>query len=141
MAFLLAHLEIILSAVGILVIVFVPSLVNPNPDTFWEVTAITAILVGLIHGMIFWLIRRRQRTIRTEIIHELRTVLTDVINNQLVALSLHARKLSSMSDPASEIDAHLRVLDQSAQAISTYVNLLSEESIREWKERYERPLR
>jgi LytS/YehU family sensor histidine kinase len=141
MAFLLAHLEIILSAVGILVIVFVPSLVNPNPDTFWEVTAITAILVGLIHGMIFWLIRRRQRTIRTEIIHELRTILTDVINNQLVALSLHARKLSSMSDPASEIDAHLRVLDQSAQAISTYVNLLSEESIREWKERYERPLR
>jgi hypothetical protein len=141
MAFLLAHLEIILSAVGILVIVFVPSLVNPNPDTFWEVTAITAILVGLIHGMIFWLIRRRQRTIRTEIIHELRTVLTDVINNQLVALSVHARKLSSMSDPASEIDAHLRVLDQSAQAISTYVNLLSEESIREWKERYERPLR
>jgi hypothetical protein len=141
MAFLLAHLEIILSAVGILVIVFVPSLVNPNPDTFWEVTAITAILVGLIHGMIFWLIRRRQRTIRTEIIHELRTVLTDVINNQLVALSLHARKLSSMSDPASEIDAHLRVLDQSAQAISTYVNLLSEESIRKWKERYERPLR
>jgi hypothetical protein len=141
MAFLLAHLEIILSAVGILVIVFVPSLVNPNPDTFWEVTAITAILVGLIHGMIFWLIRRRQRTIRTEIIHELRTVLTDVINNQLVALSLHARKLSSMSDPASEIDAHLRVLDQSAQAISTYMNLLSEESIRKWKERYERPLR
>jgi hypothetical protein len=139
MAFLLANIELILSALGLVVIVLIPVLVDPKPDSLWKVVAVTATTVGLLHGVIFWLIRRRQRAIRADLIQELRTILADVINNQLIALTLHARKLSPASDRGKEIDEHLRIVDQSAKTISDYVNLLSEESIRQWKERYDRP--
>lgn len=136
MGFVLANIEIVLSAVGLLVIVAVPSLVDLQPDKFWEVTAVTAILVGLIHGIIFWLIRRRQRIIRVQVIDEVRTALADVINNEVVALRLNARKLSATTDHFEAIDAHLYVVNQIAKKISDQVNFLSEESMRRWSDQY-----
>ena len=91
MVFVLANIELILSAVGLLMIVLVPAIVSPKPENFWEVTAITAILVGFIHGLIFWLVRR-QRIVRAQLLDDLRTVLADVVNNQLIALRLNARR-------------------------------------------------
>jgi hypothetical protein len=92
MVFVLANIELILSAVGLLMIVLVPAIVSPKPENLWEVTAITAILVGFIHGLIFWLVRRRQRIVRAQLLDDLRTVLADVVNNQLIALRLNARR-------------------------------------------------
>ena len=139
MAFVLANIEIILSAIGLLVIVLVPALVNPRAENFWEVIAITAIFVGLIHGFIFWLVRKRQRIVRAQLLNDLRTVLADVVNNQLIAVRLNAQRISSTSDRFTDLERHLRMLDESAKTISDYVNLLSEESIRKWKAKYDVP--
>ena len=119
MAFVLANIEIILSAVGLLVIVLVPALVDPKQENFWEVMTITAILVGLIHGFIFWLVRRRQRIVRAQLLNDLRTVLADVVNNQLIAVRLNAQKISSTSDRFTDLEGHLRMVDESAKTIST----------------------
>jgi hypothetical protein len=127
MGFLLANIEIILSIVGLLVILAVPSIANSQPDKFWEVTGITAVLVGLLHGIIFWLIRRRQRVIRAQVFDEVRTALTDVINNEVVELKLNARKLSGTSDHFAAIEAHLEAVNQIAKKIENYVNFLSED--------------
>jgi hypothetical protein len=136
MGFLLANIEIILSVLGLLIILAVPSIVNSQPDKFWEVTAITAVLVGLIHGIIFWLIRRRQRVIRARVFDEVRIALADVINNEVVALKLNARKLSGTSDHFAAIETHLQAVNKIANKITDYVNFLSEDSIRAWRDKY-----
>jgi len=56
---LLNHIELILSGVGLIVILIVPWLTSQAISDTWRVAAITAILVGLLHGRIFWVIRRR----------------------------------------------------------------------------------
>jgi len=64
-------------------------LVAPAPGTFWRVAAITAIGVGLLHGPIFWVIRRRQRVVRQQSIEEIREMLGDVVKNKLSVIDMY----------------------------------------------------
>lgn len=128
MKFFLDNLELILSLVGLLVIWSIPSFVFRGHD-IWKVTAATAITVGLLHGVIFWLVRRRQRKVRRESIKELQMMLRDVVNNQLTIIMASA----SRPDPKS-----VERVQNSVQRISDLLNTLSEESLSGWKERYKR---
>jgi signal transduction histidine kinase len=61
----LDHIELWLSAFGLFVIWAVPSLFAPD-ETAWKVTALTAIIVGTLHGILFWVVRRRREKIRAD---------------------------------------------------------------------------
>lgn len=130
MKFFLDNLEIVLSLAGLLVIWLVPSFVVRGYDV-WKVAAVTAIAVGLLHGMIFWLVRRRQRNVRREAIKELQMMLRDVINNQLTIVMASA----SRPDPKN-----VERVRSSVQRVSDLLNTLSEESLSDWKSKYGRTL-
>ena len=90
MRILLKYLELILSAAGILVILAVPMLFFPAAEVRWKVATLTAALVGIIHGVIFYLVRNRQRQIRRTTIHEMQLVVDDIVRNQMTVVSLSA---------------------------------------------------
>jgi len=92
---ILRHLELVLSGVGIVVIFAVPMLFFHRTgfhgaDLRWQAAAVTAAAVGLIHGLIFYLVRRRQRLVRQETIREMQVVVDDIVRNQLTVIGLSA---------------------------------------------------
>lgn len=127
----LDHIELWLSAAGLLVIFGLPRLVGASVDDAWKVSAEVAVAVGVLHGAIFWLVRRRQRAIRRQVIAELRTMLRDRVNNQLAVITMaisesdHGAIAESMSD-----------LEGAVARMGELVNSLSDESLRAWQERY-----
>ena len=62
------HIELWLSAVGIAIIWIVPLVLPPGGyvEGYWKVVAITAIAVGIVHGVIFWVMRRRREKKKAE---------------------------------------------------------------------------
>ena len=81
----LANIELWLSGVALLIILIVPAMFYSGQHDVWKITAITAIGVGTLHGIIFWLVRRRQRLVRNEAIGEIRAMLTDTVNNVVIS--------------------------------------------------------
>ena len=132
MKFILDNIELILSGAGLIVIWLVPSFVIYGRYDIWRVTALTAITVGLLHGVIFWLIRRRQRQVREEAIKEMRLMLRDIINNQLTII---------MASASQSETKNVERVTRSIQRISELLETLSEESLRAWKSRYARTLK
>lgn len=96
MRFLLRYLELILSAAGIAVIIAVPTLFFPEPQYRWLAVAVTATAVGLIHGLIFFAVRHRQRSIRHQTIREMQLLVDDLVRNQLAVISLSTEIASDM---------------------------------------------
>lgn len=60
------HIELWLSALGLLFIWVIPELLSPLSQNRWRTTAFTAIAVGIIHGVIFWVVRRRRQRIKAQ---------------------------------------------------------------------------
>ncbi len=81
----LNHIELWLSAAGVAVIVLAGWLLG-GPANHWKVTAYTAIAVGVLHGVIFWTVRRRQRHVREQTLQEAHAMLRDGIQKQVAAL-------------------------------------------------------
>jgi cbb3-type cytochrome oxidase subunit 3 len=131
MKFLLDNIELILSAAGLAVILFVPLAFFSNPNIVWEAAAITAAVVGVLHGVIFWLVRRRQRQVRDEAVREIKLMLQDVINNQLMVITANASALE---------EKQIYRVTKSVSTISELVESLSEESISDWKQKYAKAL-
>lgn len=125
----LKYIELILTGAGLLVVGFVPALFSSSAETSLTARAITAILVGVIHGIIFFIIRHRQRQAREETIREIRGMLKDVVNNDLTVISIAA------SGNLNAMKATERVKRATAR-ISAALDNISEESLRSWKQRY-----
>ena len=134
MRFVLRHLELILSAAGLAVIFAVPTLFFRDRSRYLPALAITAVAVGLLHGVIFWLVRQRQRQVRQETIAQLQAMLLDVINNKLTIL------LAAQTAEVGDQDRAL--LQEKAQAslasIQALLRDLSEETLLCWRQRYAR---
>jgi hypothetical protein len=126
----LSNIELLLSAAGLVVIFLVPTLLQPNPEDVWAVAAVTAVVVGVLHGVIFWLIRRRQRQVRAAAVAEIREMLQDVIKNQLAIISLNAQLSGAQQ-------RHMQRIDSSVKSIEDALTHISEESLSQWKIRYE----
>jgi len=82
----LSYLEIWLSAAGVAVILFLPSVVGVSRENYWYGTALVAITVGVVHGLIFWSVHRRQRYVRDHTVAQVRAMLRDDIHKQVAAL-------------------------------------------------------
>ncbi len=121
------NLELWLSAAGIAVTFAIPA-VFPHTFAFWQVAAFSAVGVATLHGVIFWIVRRRQRQVRRHVIAEIRSMTQDVVKNQLAVISLIAD--TSIRDEEAEM------FNQSMDTIVHMVDTLSEESLSDWKGRY-----
>ena len=133
MKFFLNNIELILSGAGLVVIMAVPALFFTGTNlVFWEAATVTAVVVGVLHGTIFWLVRRKQRKVRDEAINEIRMMLKDIVNNQLTVITLSASTMEAQ---------RLQHVSNSIAQISTLINTLSEESLVTWRTKYEETLR
>ena len=78
---LLEYLELILTAAGVLVVAAVFSLArNVAP---WKAAALSALAVGVLHGIIFFLVRSSQRRARRAAVAKIRHVFGDLVRNKL----------------------------------------------------------
>lgn len=134
MNFILRYLEIVFTVVGVGVIFGVTALFSSRGASVWQVAAITAIMVGVIHGLLFWVVRRRQHQVRLTTIVELQGMLKDIINNQLTVI----RTMNDLRDVRpGEAQRAFDYTARSVTTISDALQHLSEESLRSWKAKYE----
>jgi len=131
------HIELWLSGVALLLIFGIPVVAGPSGLDFWRLTAIIAIAVGTIHGVIFWVVRRRQRQIRRQSIREIQQMLADVVKNRLTAIDMY---LPEDEDPEM-VRQEVNGIRQSIREIAQHVDNLSEETLEDWEEKYDEALR
>lgn len=126
------HIELWLSGVGLLVIFGVSMIAGSTNLAFWRLIAIIAVAIGILHGLIFWAVRRRQRQVRRQSIREIQQMLSDVLKNKLAAINMYLPEEESQE----LVEQELNGIRNSIEAIADEVNNLSEESIEGWKEHY-----
>lgn len=121
----LNHIELWLSAAGVAVILLVGWLLGGSRN-HWEATAYTAIAVGVLHGIIFWVVRRRQCAMREKTLAEAHAMLRDGIQKQVAAL---------LTMDATASDEQRRRLDgvfDSLVLLDHLLDSLSSERLRAW---------
>lgn len=123
------HLELALTAAGLLVIWTVPQLVAGPGSHPWQVTAWTAIGVGVTHGVLFWVVRRRQRHTRERVLAQSRCMLHEIGQNHVAALLT----LSAGASP-SERERLGGVMDALA-FLDGLLDSLTDDGLREWAAR------
>lgn len=127
------HIELWLSAVALVLIFGIPAIAGPEGVAFWRLTAVLAIAVGTIHGVIFWVVRRRQRQIRRRSIQEIQTMLADVVKNRLAAIEMALPENEEPEMVRQEVEAVRGAIEE----IATHVDNLSVETLKDWEARYE----
>lgn len=132
----LNHIELWLSGAGVLLVFAVPLSLGVENPAFWQVTALVAISVGIIHGLIFWTVRRRQRSVRRRSIAEIREMLADVVKNHLTAIDLYLP-----AENEAMVRQEIEGIRASIRHITEEVDSLSEESIHDWKRKYDGAIR
>jgi hypothetical protein len=136
MKFILRYLEILFTLAGLAVIFLAVLLFAPSGASPWQVAAIAATLVGVIHGVLFWLVRRRQREVRRAVIADAQAMLRDVIDNQLaVILAMSDLREAHAQERARAAD----YISRSVSAISDALGHLSDESLHSWIAKYRTP--
>jgi hypothetical protein len=77
----LEYLELILTGAGVLVVIVVFAIFrNIAP---WKAAAISALAVGVIHGVIFFAVRSAQRKARRVAVSSIRHTFDDLVRNKL----------------------------------------------------------
>ncbi len=139
MSSFLRNLELWLTAAGLVVVAIAAAWSAAVHIEPWRTAAIAATAVGVIHGVLFWIVRNRQRKMRTDTIAEVQFMLSDIVNNQLgiIMASAETPPGTTASAEAAEQTARIR---SSVLRISDCVRHLSEESLGAWSAKYSRTL-
>lgn len=137
----LNNIELILTAVGIGVILLSGFVASRSAFSLETATAVSATLVGVIHGILFWLLRRRQRQVRREAIGQIREMIEDLGKNRLqtIKMSLYmvqARQPEQEERTRQSFDRVYQILAE----MSTLIDHISEESLADWRHRYRQTL-
>ncbi|HEY1111350.1 MAG TPA: hypothetical protein VGE76_22030 [Opitutaceae bacterium] len=135
----LRNLELWLTAAGLVVVAAAAAWSAAVHIEPWRTAAIAATAVGVIHGVLFWVVRTRQRKMRARTIAEVQFMLSDIVNNQLGVI-VAAAEMSSSSTAPTEAEEHAARIRNSVQRISDGVRHLSEESLGAWSAKYARTL-
>ncbi len=78
---LLEYLELILTTAGVLVVaLFFLLFRNIAP---WKAAALSALAVGVLHGVVFFIVRSAQRRARKKTVINIRHTLDDLVRNKL----------------------------------------------------------
>ncbi len=134
-SFLINYLELILTGVGLVIISFVLLLFADQGTMPWQAATLIATAVGVLHGIIFWLVRRRQRLVRLAAIAEIRDMLEDIVNNKVQIITLSAHMLAK--DQNEIILQRLERIGSTADLIADTIRHLSSESLSVWQTRYQ----
>jgi hypothetical protein len=124
------NLEIYLTGVALIIIFVVPSALGVHD--YWRLLGLLAVAISVLHGVLFWLVRRRQRQVRLELIGEIRPMLADRIKNHLVVMLLAATERTEQVDQALT-DAAVAA----ASEITKTLDQLSLDSLRRWEHHYQ----
>lgn len=137
----LNNIELILTAVGIGVILLSGFVASRSAFSLETATAVSATLVGVIHGILFWLLRRRQRWVRQEAIRQIREMLEDLGKNRLqtIKMSLYMVQIHQPEQEERTRKSFDRVYQILAE-MSTLIDHISEESLAGWRHRYRQTL-
>lgn len=111
------HIELWLSAAGIVVAFVVPMVLGSGID-FWKAVALTALVVSFLHGIVFWSIKRRQASVRAQTIAEVRTMLRGLAWTRLTG----PNEQTSSTEQRAFDDVH------------RLVDTLTEERLNRWNE-------
>lgn len=123
--------ELWLSIAGVLMVWLMP-LLTGSSDLMWRASTSTALGVGVLHGIVFLIVRRKRRIERTQAILEVQEMMSDVVKNQLAVIGMYLPNPSG--DP--ELKAQVVAIEDTVNTISGVVDHLSEESLHSWKSRY-----
>jgi uncharacterized membrane protein SirB2 len=126
------HIELWLSGVGLAIIFGVGLFGDASGLAFWRLIAFIAVGIGIVHGFIFWAVRRRQRQVRRQSIHEIQQMLSDVLKNKLAAINMYLPE----EENQELVEQELNGIRTSIEDIADEVENISEESIEGWKEHY-----
>jgi Na+/melibiose symporter-like transporter len=81
MKILLRYLELTLTAAGVVVVIVVYALCRHMDP--WRAAALCAVVVGVLHGLIFYTVRSAQREVRNKNVFSIRGMLEDMMQNRL----------------------------------------------------------
>jgi hypothetical protein len=125
-------IELYLSAAGLVVVWAAAAVLGPTGTEVWKIAAVTALGVSVLHGAIFWVVRRRQRFIRAKSVHDIREMLTDQVKNELAVMRMW------VPDGAERaaFEAHFQGIGHAIDEVDRMVDGLSEENLRAWKSTY-----
>lgn len=129
------NLELWLTAAGLVVVAIAAAWSAAVHIEPWRTAAIAATAVGVIHGVLFWIVRSRQRKMRTQTIAEVQFMLSDIVNNQL-GIIMAAAEMTPGNTASSETAEHTQRIRASVLRISEGVRHLSEESLGAWSAKY-----
>ncbi|MFS8837265.1 hypothetical protein [Synechococcus sp. R6-5] len=137
----LNNIELVLTAVGIGVILLSGFVASRSAFSLETATAVSATLVGVVHGILFWLLRRRQRQVRREAIGQIREMLEDLGKNRLqtIKMSLYMVQIHQPEQEERTRKSFDRVYQILAE-MSTLIDHISEESLAGWRHRYRQTL-
>lgn len=78
----LRNIEMVLNVMSFPVILLVHLFLSPHFANPWKMTAAAALAVAVLHGTLGWMVRRRQRAVRDQILGRMYTALAGVRNPQ-----------------------------------------------------------
>jgi hypothetical protein len=84
MTLLLRYLELILTAAGVVVVFVVFAIFRDGGP--WKAAAVCAVAVGVLHGIIFYIVRAQQRKARSSEVFSIRGMLDDMVSRLDVVL-------------------------------------------------------
>jgi hypothetical protein len=126
----LDNIEMYLTAAGVIICFAVPIIFHVHD--FWRVLGITAVGISVLHGVLFWIVRRRQRQLRRELIDAMRPMLSDRIKNLLTVVLMAATERSEAMD-TSRVAAAITAADE----ITSTLDQLSLDSLHRWHRAYQ----
>ena len=130
----LDNLELYLMGLSVGIALVLPLAIEVGTND--QELAVTALLACVFQGLVLWLMRRRVRRLRREMIGELRAMLKDRINNYLtiVLMSVTQRRDSRASVSEREL---LESAIAATNAVSQVLEELSVESLHRWQAKYQ----
>jgi hypothetical protein len=127
------HFELVLTTAGVLLAL---TLTFAQLDQGTRGLAFTFLV--WLQGFLIWAVRRHSRLARGRLVHKLRVMLQDRVNNQLTVLLGVTELRAHDSDPQAEGDAETAMA--AAQEVARELDSLSLETLRAWEARYARYL-
>jgi len=123
---LLQYLELILTAIGLGICCALIALLPPTMNK-WQVIAIAAIVISLVHGLIFFAVKARQRAVRLQAIQDVAYLLQDQVTRYVELISCLAQ---------SDNSGQQQMARQAAGDLAELVATLSDDSLQSWRSRH-----
>jgi hypothetical protein len=125
------HFELLLTSAGVLLAL---TLTFSQLDRGTQGLAFTFLV--WLQGFLIWAVRRHSRLARGRLVHKLRVMLQDRVNNQLTVLLGVAELRQHESESYAEEDVETAMA--AAREVARELDGLSLESLRAWEARYAR---